>query len=844
MGVGYMGTANGGYRAASLATASVLALLAGGFALPVAAGAQAPVAARQGQVAFDIPAQDLNRALLTLTDKAGLQIFYDLEKVSGKQSTAVRGNFAPAEALSRLLSGTGLTFRFLNGNRVQIEPAPKSGDGAVQLGPVRVEGAGDAATGLAASSASDMLSSEGSRSYTARGAVTSSKLPLTLRETPQSVTVITRQQIEDRNFMTIDDAVEAATGMSATTANLGSNTFNARGFSVGATQIDGIPGAGGTTGGYTPNSAMFDRIEIVRGAAGLVTGTGNPGGVVNLVRKRPLEEQRYGLVLHAGSWNQFRAEADISVPVTDWLRVRGVAAYEDRKFFVDLQHAKRPLFYGIAEVDATSTTLVTLGASYEENRTDSFFNSGLPLYSDGTDPHLPRSSRGLAPGWNFFDVEASNIFGSVEQQLGGAWKARVSANKQHWMQVYVSPNINAAIDPVTGIGPRLTSSISKIYNPRDRLGFDGQVSGDVRLFGRSHEVMLGASYASETVKKPKTAVGTVVPVVQSIFDADPWATPEPDFPEPTPTGRYSKTEETGIYGVARLNIADPLKIILGGRLSTYKTDTRANLTSAHALTKESNVFTPYGGIILDVSRNWSVYASYADIFRVQNTLYTADGTTLEPAVGANYEFGVKGEFYGGKLNTSFALFRIVESNRSQQDPDNPAPCAGSPTGDACYVADGKVRGQGFETEISGEVVPGLQVIAGYTYTDTKYLRDRTATGAPSANEGLAFNTTTPKHLLRVWSTYTLPGKLDRLTVGGGINAQSRIYRLSGIYTIEQKAYALVSARVAFDVNEHVKLAVNANNVFDKRYYQRIGTLASDNRYGEPRSVLFNARFTY
>lgn len=332
--------------------------------------------------------------------------------------------------------------------------------------------------------------------------------------------------------------------------------------------------------------------------------------------------------------------------------------------------------------------------------------------------------------------------------------------------------------------------------------------------------------------------------MQSIFDADPWATPEPVYAAATATGRYSKTEETGIYGVARLNIADPLKVILGGRLSTYKTTARTSLTASFTHTEESNVFTPYGGIIFDVSSNWSVYASYADIFRVQNTLYTANGDTLEPAVGANYELGVKGEFYDGKLNTSFALFRVVESNRSQEDPDNPSPCAGSPTGDACYIADGKVRGQGFETEISGEIVPGLQIMAGYTYVNTKYLRDRDSTGGASANEGLAFNTTTPKHLLRAWATYKLPGELDRLTIGGGVNAQSRIHRVSGIYTIEQKGYALVNARLAFDVDEHIKLSVNANNIFDKTYYQRIGTLSSDNRYGEPRSVLFNARFTY
>lgn len=183
-------------------------------------------------VRFDIAPQSLGSALAAFTQKTGITLAYGstLPNIGSQGAT---GTMSAAEALSRILAGSGLTYRFTGANTVTLEHAPQAADGTVQLGPVRVEGAGGIGAGLAASPASDMLATEGSRSYTTRGAVTSSKLPLTLRETPQSITVITRQQIEDRNFITIDDAIEAATGMSATTANLGSNTFNARGFSVG-----------------------------------------------------------------------------------------------------------------------------------------------------------------------------------------------------------------------------------------------------------------------------------------------------------------------------------------------------------------------------------------------------------------------------------------------------------------------------------------------------------------------------------------------------------------------------------------------------------------------------------
>jgi TonB-dependent siderophore receptor len=805
-----------------------------------------PVAAQSGsQRSFNIEAQNLDRALAIFGAQSGLQVTVNGAQIRGVKSRGASGTMSREQALSALLTGTGFTYRYAGANTVLIERAPDIADGTISLGPVRVEGA-NGSGGLVASASSDMLASEGTGSYTPRGSVTSSKLPLTLRETPQSVTVITRQQIEDRNFITIDEAIESSTGVTAEAFNLGTLQFKSRGFDMGSGQIDGMMGAGGSTGGYVPNIAMFDRIEVMRGAAGLVAGRGYPGGVVNLIRKRPLDKARYGLVLHAGTWDQYRGEADISVPVTDWLRVRAVASYENRKFFTDLVHTKRPMIYGVAEADVTPTTLLTVGASYEENNTDSFFNSGLPWFSNGKDSRLPRSSRGIAPGWNYFDVNATNIFGSVEQRLGGAWKAKVQVNQQRWSQDYLAPNARpSAIDPVTLIGPQLRSTVQNFRATTETLSFEGQIDGEVQALGRTHEIAVGASYSRQKDFDNESKSATIDATPRPIFNADPWAVARPVFGEFSPTGYSAKIVQEGIWGVARLNVADPLKVILGARLSNYESGAQYTVTGPFTTLKQKHVFTPYGGVVFDVARNWSVYASYAEIFRDQNSMFRADGSTLPPVTGVNYELGTKGEFYDGKLNVSFALFRVVESNRAQQDPNNPAPCVGAPTADACYIADGKVRGQGFEAEVSGEVLPGFEITAGYTFTDTEYLRDRTDTGAPSENQGADFSSITPKHLLRVWGNYKLSGALEGVSVGAGVNAQSRISSSSdGTDTVEQKAYALVNARLGYQVNEHVSLALIANNLFDKRYYQRLYALNGGNRYGEPRSVLVNARITY
>lgn len=370
------------------------------------------------------------------------------------------------------------------------------------------------------------------------------------------------------------------------------------------------------------------------------------------------------------------------------------------------------------------------------------------------------------------------------------------------------------------------------------------LNGGFDLFGRAHEVALGGSWAENEGGRARTSTGTAPAVTQNIFNFDPWLVPRPALGPWTLAATASTSTTDGIYAVGRFSIADPLKLILGARVSSVTSETKNYVTDVKTKTEEKNEFTPYGGVVYDFAEHWSAYASYADIFRPQNTSYTANGSSLEPVIGANYELGVKGEFYDGRLNTSFAIFRIEETNRAQADPEHLAPCAGSPTLGDCSVAEGEVRGEGFETEIAGEILPDWQITAGYTYVDTEYLRDRTRTGAASVNEGKSFRTTTPEHLFRVWSDYKLPGELSAWSVGGGVSAQSEIYSLTNNIRYDQSGYAIWSLRAGYKLDEHWSLALNINNLFDKEYYLRLGSVTAGNRYGEPRNTMVTLRGSF
>lgn len=186
----------------------------------------------------------------------------------------------------------------------------------------------------------------------------------------------------------------------------------------------------------------------------------------------------------------------------------------------------------------------------------------------------------------------------------------------------------------------------------------------------------------------------------------------------------------------------------------------------------------------------------------------------------------------GALNVSLALFQIQQKNRAQADPS--VACVGR----RCpSVAGGEVRSRGFEAEAAGAIMPYWTVAAGYTFNTTAYQVDTRREGQPYASF-------TPRHILRVWTDYALPALQRRLSIGGGVQVQSDFHNVAGPITLRQGGYALVDMRVAYRVDKHVTVALNANNLFDRVYYQRLNDANWTNYYGEPRNLMLTVRAEY
>jgi outer membrane receptor for ferric coprogen and ferric-rhodotorulic acid len=664
---------------------------------------------------------------------------------------------------------------------------------------------------------------ENTGSYTTGATNTTTKLPLTLRETPQTITVITRQQIEDFGLSNVDKVLQNTSSVSIFKGALGT-AYYSRGFLM-QNQYDGMlsptTGVGiGWLSTSSPDTAFIDHVEIQQGAAGLLIGAGTPGGTLNMVRKLPTETFQAQAEVELGSWDKRRIVGDISGPLTQSgvLRGRVVLLSEDSDSYVDYGFMDKKGFYGVLEALLTEGTKIGLSLQYQKNRFNENF-VGSPTAPDGGDLKLSRSTFFGDPKGRF-KGDSSFISLYLEQQLAENWLLR--ANYAHsiderdvvWATVYDS------VDLATGDGLNAVAWHDRQKIEGDSL--DVYVRGKEVLCGRQHEFAFGVN-GSKVNQWRGDAPGSA-PFYFNLYTYHPSAMPH-NTTYASLDVHPDETQQRGLWGVARLSLADPLTLILGARVSWYSFWN----TSGVQTMKEIGVVSPYGGIVYDLNKQLSVYASYSDIFQPQTDL-NRSGNVLEPIVGKNYEIGIKGEFFNKRLNAAAAIFRLEQTNLAERDDDFGI----SPVCDNwyCSYASGKVISEGMDLSLNGAISSNWSIGAGYTYVKSEY-----GTGEKKGDRYMPRN---PVHAFRLSTTYRISG--SNWTIGGNLRTQSAVYSMTGTAKIKQSAYSLLGLIAKYQINDQAEMSITANNVFDKRY--RHPNHVSMTQYGEPRSVFANVKYRF
>lgn len=782
------------------------------------------------QRSFDIPAQSLTDALTAFGRQSGMQVSVGSTVVQGLDSPGVRGAYAPEEALRLLLAGTGVTSR-VTGNTAMLERAPQTGGAVINLGPVRVEGAARAAD------------TEGTGSYTTPATNTATRLQLSLRETPQSVTVVTRQRLDDQGIVAPRDLLLNIPGITSTATAPYRESFYARGFQIENYTFDGLTISSNSSrrGAFLSDMAMFDRVEVVRGSTGLLQGAGTPSAAVNFVRKRATQEFKGELQAEAGSWNSYAVQADAGGPLngSGTIRARGVARFNDADSYMDVAGERRQLYYLMGEADPMENLTVSLGASHQVNGNTTGYG-GITTARDGTPLQLPRSTF-LGNKWTRWDDTTTSFFGDVTYRFADDWTAKIAFNRiwgdQH--QVRNSISYSAAQGYYQSIGNAMLDS--------RRDSYEASVQGAFDLFGRTHEVAFGGNY--RVAKESQATAGYYSIVGATNMDIFNW---NHDFPEPTNwvIDYYQRSKETqgGGFGTARFSIIDPLKLIVGGRVDTFETVSFQSIRNPGAAAfnpetssghKYSGHFTKYAGLVYDVTDNYSLYVSYSDIFKTQN-FRDVNNEMLEPVVGENYEAGVKAAWFDDALNATVSVYQLNQANLGM----SVGACPFNPL-QTCYAPTGLARSKGYDLEIQGAITPQWQVSAGYTHVITRVVRD-----VNPARVGLKLNTMLPANLFKLATSY----RQDRWRIGGNLRWQSKIYYNGTTpapaipYHTEQLGYVIVDAMAGYAVTDNVDLQLNVSNLFDQVYYSAINAqvieFGGNTVYGAPRSIRLTAKYNF
>ncbi|MDN5106936.1 TonB-dependent siderophore receptor [Aliarcobacter butzleri] len=670
-----------------------------------------------------------------------------------------------------------------------------------------------------------------STSYTIKESSSATKLDLSLKETPQSITVITQQQIEDQNLQDVNDVLLQTPGVSVTQMGQktsGFNTYYSRGMQITNVQRDGVPTSiksfGTTELMGIENSALYERIEVTRGSTGLTNGSGNPSASINYVRKKPTKDFQGNTKISYGSWDTYKGTMDISGGLNESKSIRGklVASYGEGDNQQDRYHQDNSLVYGALDFDLSDNTLLTTSLSHQKVKAnDVAVHHFISVDKKGDNQNIFGRHDNPAANWTYTDTEKTNLSLGLEHYFNNDWKAAAnyafSKSKADRLVGLSRTVLNTTTGNIEGMALRAE-------NTPDVHSIDLYTTGNIKAFEREHKLSFGVNgYSLESddpsfvVKFPSTGTANITVPYKG------W-NGSVEKPIITENGRTKVDEkEIGAFAALNIELSDPLHFIIGSRITNFeRVNNKGKATQQEQ--KHTGEIIPYAGLIYDIDQNFSTYASYTSIFNPTSVRKDTSGNYLDPEKGNTVEFGLKSEFYDGNLNTSIAYFITKQDNLAVKT--NPLEL--TPDGDDAYTTEDGAEIKGWDLTIGGEILENWNMSGGYTYTNAK------------DKDGERLNAAfVPKQTFKLFTSY----KYNKFTIGGGVNWQSEINAINKYNTtklIQQKAYVVANAMAKYEVKKDFDVILNVNNLFDETYQYYPG----EGGYGDERNYTLSLNYKF
>lgn len=746
---------------------------------------------------YRIPAGPLSQALAEFAAQAGVTLPLDPSLLGDRRSPGLQGDVGTAQGFEQLLRGTDLEAVPQPGNTYILRPRPSSA--ALQLDSTNVTGLHDQAR-----TAIGPLTG-----YQASHSSVGTKTDAPLRDIPQSIQVVPRQVLEDQQANSMADALSNVSSVQRGNTHGGSvESFIVRGFQGTTYAIDGV-----LTNSLTvrpeilTDLAGVERIEVLKGPASVLYGRGNPGGLINVVTRRPSLVPEAQIKVQAGSYDYQRGQAWLSGPLSAEHGLAGslAMAYQTEGSFRDLYRDSHRRHFA-PSLSWTPDGRTRLDAGLEYTETDAQYDRGLQVVGDRVDS---RHKVFLEEPWSHSDSDKTAAWFKLEHDLTDWLTLRQVTRWDHSNKSM----LNISQRTLEQDGHTLTRRATDFDETQRSLSAQFEAIARFDTGGLRHQVLAGV----ESVKGKRS----VTMLRASVAALDFWNPVHGAQPGPFSFGEDSRfdQESYGVYLQDQIDLGERWKLLLGVRHDLVKQRNRNYTASGgyNDIDIDPSDTSPRAGLVYQPSDRLALYVSYSTSFAPQNRL-TRDGSVLDPETGEQYEVGAKYELIPERLSATLSAFEIRRENLAANDPL-----------DSSYsIQTGEQRVRGAELDISGEISDGWNVIGNIAVLDAKLVED-TRYEEGNRLEGV------PVVSGSLWSTYQLQdGPLQGLGFGAGVFFAGKRYGdLANSYSAS--GYARLDMSLFYDIDEHLRVSLNARNVLDKDY---IETIASSGNYaGEPASLV-------
>ena len=801
---------------------------------------------------FDIPAQSLNQALLSFGKQSGQQLMYSTAVADHLRSRPVQGEFTASEAVNLLLAAAPLQAVATREGTLTLRPkaitavANETVQQPTTLPTVKVKGNLEY-------DANDPYNID----YVLPNATIGTKTDTPIMETPLNVQVISKQVLKDQQVISLDQALKNVSGVT-TGGGAGNNagqsfsSITLRGFSTNTRFRNGVrlDNFGGDSATTTTQLANVESIEILKGPAAILYGGVEPGGVVNIVTKQPLNKPYYSAQQQFGSFDLYRTSIDATGPVSsdDTLLYRVNASFQDNNSIVDFIQNRSYFFAPVAKWNISPRTQATF--EFEYRNVNFGQNLGFLPQINGKPLIIDRSLNYGEPSPNQEENYLSGF--NLSHQFNDNWaiKHQFLFNNVTEKNAFILPNFIAS-DAPTQSGFAVGRRQTPLNADNTTYSINLDVTGKFDTAFIKHSLLLGGNWVRYDGLTLGSQSGfldnniSYIDLFNPIHPGTPFSGPTtPFFSSATNNNTY------GFYLQDQLKLPWNIHVLAGFRYENISQKPSFGITAndlqANGTPLQTDAVTPRVGVLWQPRQWLSLYGNYIENLGPNNSSsLTVDNRLVPPTAGKQWELGAKTEFYDGRLRLSFAHFDLTKTNIPTTDPLNPF----------FVVVTGEARSEGWEFDVQGEIAPGWNMIANYANINAKVTKASeidtfTPLGSPLGE--------VPTDLGHLFSTYEFQtSELKGLKLGFGAT-----FNGSAPYLFAGNSGLTIPGYITFDLlgaysfkawGKKLTAQINATNIFDKTYFSELQNpgysaplpySALGAVYGAPRTVLGSIKIEF